>query len=358
MALLPHLGHGEDRGLHLEGLPHLRLGGRPHGGLPAQLAAAAPSRRPWTGRACTPRSAAPRTREVAIYIGSYNAKGGKIWWSDVQIEPGGFVNVIRRPSLPLTITSEDGKTVYAEGKDFAEVKDPKLGHDPNPGYFTYWHDAAGRDGSRRQPPQGRAEGAGQLPLRHARRQEPPDQLLLQRAEGLRADREAGPLGQGSRPAGLLLDGARRDPPLRLGRLLRQARHDLRADPGRQRQASASRSSSKADPGKPIVAWNDMFDPFHNARKEGPMYLAKGAGPWYGSWEGLPPSVIVANWHQNNADSLKFFAERGNRADPGRLLRRRPEADRRVARDGRQGQGRLRRDVHHLGRRLLEARKSS
>ena len=78
--------------------------------------------------------------EVGLYIGSYNAKSGKIWWSDVRIEPGGFVNVIRRPSLPLTVTSEDGKTVYAEGKDFSEVEDPKLGHDPNPGYFTYWHE--------------------------------------------------------------------------------------------------------------------------------------------------------------------------------------------------------------------------
>ncbi len=54
----------------------------------------------------------------------------------------------------------------------------------------------------------------------------------------------------------------------------------------------------------------MFDPFHCARKEGPMYLAKGDGPWYGSWEGLPASVIVLNWQQNNADSLKFFADRG------------------------------------------------
>ena len=69
--------------------------------------------------------------------------------------------------------------------------------------------------------------------------------------------------------------------------------------------------TRTDPGKPILAWNDMFDPFHNARKEGWMYLAKGAGPWYGSWEGLPKSVIVLNWNNNNADSLKFFADRGN-----------------------------------------------
>ena len=58
-----------------------------------------------------------------------------------------------------------------------------------------------------------------------------------------------------------------------------------------------------------------------------MYLAKGRGPWYGSWEGLPPSVLVANWHQNDADSLKFFADRGHAqilagyydADPRRIV---------------------------------------
>ena len=81
------------------------------------------------------------TSEVTIYCGSWSPKAGKIWWSDLQIEPAGFVNVIRRPSLPLSITSDDGKTVYEEGKDFAQVKDPKFGDDPRPGYFTNWHEA-------------------------------------------------------------------------------------------------------------------------------------------------------------------------------------------------------------------------
>ena len=72
----------------------------------------------------------------------------------------------------------------------------------------------------------------------------------------------------------------------------------------------------------------MFDPFHNARKQGPMYLAKGDGPWAGSWEGLPASVTIANWHQNDADSLQFFAGRGHaqilagyykNADPRRIV---------------------------------------
>ncbi len=58
------------------------------------------------------------------------------------------------------------------------------------------------------------------------------------------------------------------------------------------------------------AWNDMFDPYHNAVK-GPYYLVNG--PWTGSWEGLDKDVVVMNWNFGERDkSLKFFAERGNR----------------------------------------------
>ena len=66
---------------------------------------------------------------------------------------------------------------------------------------------------------------------------------------------------------------------------------------------------KADPGKLVVTWNDMFDPFHNAHK-GVMYMAKGGDGWYGSWEGLSPEVTIMNW-SGSADSFKFFADRGN-----------------------------------------------
>jgi len=57
-------------------------------------------------------------------------------------------------------------------------------------------------------------------------------------------------------------------------------------------------------------WNDMFDPYHNA-VEGPYYLVNG--PWTGSWEGLDKSVVIMNWNFGKRDqSLKFFADRGNR----------------------------------------------
>ncbi|HYE06510.1 MAG TPA: hypothetical protein VEL07_13425, partial [Planctomycetota bacterium] len=60
-------------------------------------------------------------REVGIYIGSWAGGTGSMWVDDVRIEPAGFVNVIRRESSPITITSEDGATTYAEGKDYGEI---------------------------------------------------------------------------------------------------------------------------------------------------------------------------------------------------------------------------------------------
>ena len=264
-------------------------------------------------------------REVVLYLGAYNAKGGKIWWSDVQIEPGGLVNVIRRPSLPLTIGSEDGKTVYVEGKDFAVVQDPKLGHDPNPGYFTYWHEpptVAVPEGSRLK--QGQrvlasyhfATLAGKSHQINCCLSEPKIYDLL------------------ARQAAWVKETAQPDFYLMAHDEIRHCGWDdscarSRLTCGQILAENVKRCAEiigQTDPGKPILAWNDMFDPFHNARKEGWMYLARGDGPWYGSWQGLPSSVLVANWHNNNAESLKFFAERGNAqilagyydADPQRI----------------------------------------
>jgi hypothetical protein len=263
--------------------------------------------------------------EASLYLGSYGVHGGKIWWSDVQIEPGGFVNLIRRPSLPLAVTSEDGETAYIEGRDFAAVKDPKLGHDPNPGYFTYWHEppvvkilpgSRLRDGQRVAASYHFATLVGKSHQINCCLSEPKIYDLLAKQVAW-VKETAQPdfymmAHDEIRHCGWDDSCARRH--LSCGQIL--------ADNVRR----CAEIIRQTDPSRPILAWNDMFDPFHNAHREGPMYLAKGDGPWYGSWEGLPKSVIVANWHNNDADSLKFFAARGNAqilagyydADPQRI----------------------------------------
>ena len=294
-------------------------------------------------------------REVGLYLGSYNAKGGKIWWSDVRIEPGGLVNVIRRPSLPLTITSEDGKTVYVEGKDFSEVKDPKLGNDPNPGYFTYWHEPPAvtvPEGSRLK--QGErvlasyhfATLAGKSHQINCCLSEPKIyDLLARQVQWVKETAQPDFYMMAHdeiRHCGWDDSCTRRN--MTCGQIL--AENVSKCSP---------RSSSKTDPGKPIVAWNDMFDPFHNARKEGgctwPRATARGTAPGRAC-----PARHGGQLAPEQRREPEVLRRPRQPADPGGLLRCRPAPDHGVAGNGRQGQGRLRRDVHHLGPRLLEARR--
>ena len=100
--------------------------------------------------------------QVNLYLGVWGGKGGKIWWDDVRVEPGGLVNVVRREGAPLRAASADGQTVYREGRDFQNARDPKLGMIPWPGGFTVWHDPPVVDAAAGQPHSRRPEGLAQL----------------------------------------------------------------------------------------------------------------------------------------------------------------------------------------------------
>jgi hypothetical protein len=265
--------------------------------------------------------------EVALYLGSWAPKGGKIWWDDVKIEPGGFVNIIRRDSLPLIIASEDGQTTYEEGKDFTKVVDLKLLNDPNPGYFTIWHNGpvvAVPAGSRLK------EGQKVLATYHfATSAGKPSQVNMCMAEPKVyeiVEKQINWMKENGNPDIYLLghdeirEGGWDDSCVKTGKTPGEILADC--------IKKCTQIVKKVDPGKGIIVWNDMFDPYHNASptvKE--YYLVKGKGPWAGSWEGVSSDVGVANWHQNNADSLKFFGDRGNQqllagyydADPKRIV---------------------------------------
>ena len=64
-----------------------------------------------------------------------------------------------------------------------------------------------------------------------------------------------------------------------------------------------------NPSTRVVVWSDMFDPHHNAVDK--YYLVNGS--LKGSWEGLSPDTIIANWNSGKArESLNFFAGLGHR----------------------------------------------
>ena len=249
--------------------------------------------------------------EATIQFGNWNPKGGTGWWDECKIEPGGFINIIRRDDLPLKVTSEDGKTVYEEGKDFSKVEDPKYLNDPNPGYFTLGHEQPTvtiPKGSRIEEGQkvlasyhfaSESGKAGQMNVcmaepkvldlleevvRWMKDNVQPDVYFMGYDEMRHAGWDDSCTKSGKTPGQLLADSVRK----------------------------FTEIIKKVDPGKPIATWNDMFDPYHNASPTAKhYYMVKGNGPWARSWEGLSPDVTIFNWYNNKPNDMKFFADRGH-----------------------------------------------
>lgn len=251
--------------------------------------------------------------EVSLYLGVWGGKGGTIWWDDVRLEPGGLVNVVRRAGAPFTATSEDGKTEYVEGKDFAAAFDPLLGSKPWMGAYSVWHEPP----TVAVPADSRLKDGQKVLLSYCHTaiidksqvmccmSEPkvydildwqaaqvkknlaPDGYFMQHDE-IRVQGWDDSCAKGGLTCGQILAGN-----------VKRCTDILR----------------KHDAGRPVYVWSDMFDPSHNASKTGPYYLVKGEGPWQGSWEGLDANVTIVNWHGHAAgrlESLQFFAGRGHR----------------------------------------------
>ncbi|HTL53662.1 MAG TPA: hypothetical protein VL860_13890 [Planctomycetota bacterium] len=238
---------------------------------------------------------------------SIDGKGWKV--SDVKIESAGLLLIVRRALVPLTVTSEDGKTTYEEGKDFEKIIDPCLHVDPFPGEVTNDHapaefvltrDSRIKDGEKLK-----------LTFWHTFRiyddqdsisLEDPRTWEIYENEMKNLHKVWGAYGYFINYDEIRMGGWEPQPD---GQHLK---------PGQQLAQHFKRSYDlvrKIAPGCKIYTWSDMFTPFHNARafdKSGYYYLVNGN--WDGSWEGLPKDVIIMNWYAPTPDGVKFFAEKG------------------------------------------------
>lgn len=250
--------------------------------------------------------------EVNLYLGTWGGKGGRIWWDDVRLEPAGLVNVVRRDHAPLRATSDDGKTVYAEGRDFQNALDAKLGVVPWPGGFNAWHDPPFPT----IPAGSRIRNGGTVRLSyyhtaivHA------EQVMCCMAEPKVYEILKWQVEQVHKhlsPDGYFLQHDE----IRVQGWDESCKRSGKT-PGQLLAENVSRCADlvrREDAGKPIYVWSDMFDPFHNAKKSGQYYLVKGDGPWSGSWDGLAKDIVVVNWNSmrdKRVDSLRHFADRGH-----------------------------------------------
>lgn len=246
--------------------------------------------------------------KVNAYVGLWGPSAGEVWVDDVSIEPLGLMNVLRREGCPLVVTSDDGNTLYEEGRDFEPVADPKLGRDPWDGEYSFAHEG----------PPIRLTAASRIRDGDALRVSWHHPIAVHGAQVMCCPSEP-------KVEAILRDQARRVNELFRPRTFFMSHDEIRClnwdrscldrklTPGAILAEDARRCVAILDevaPGCEIVVWSDMFDPAHNA-VPGPYYLVNGT--LEGSWLGLPSRVTIANWNSGKAaESLAFFASRGHR----------------------------------------------
>ncbi|HEV3166697.1 MAG TPA: hypothetical protein VGZ22_21910 [Isosphaeraceae bacterium] len=244
--------------------------------------------------------------EVNLYVGLWGGGTGTLWIDERALDELAFVNVLRRPGCPLTVTSADGRTTFEEGRDFEPLQDPKLGQQPYAGEFSFAHDGPRlrlTERSRIKPGSHLKVSWYHPVLTHGEQvmcclSEPKVyELLRDQAERVQT------LFQ---PKTVFMSHDE----IRVANWCQacQARHET---PGGLVADNARRCVGilkEVMPQAQVVVWSDMFDPHHNAVKS--YYLVNGS--LEGSWLGLEPTVIIANWNSGKAkESLNWFADRGH-----------------------------------------------
>lgn len=246
--------------------------------------------------------------KLGIYCGTWGGNAGTIWWDDISVYDAGLTNILRRGGTPLIVRNKRTNTACVEGVDFATLKDSIL--NVSHGRYAPYHTpptlrriASGtvRNGdtlvvSFYHPVTTivQVDGTGQVMtclsedtlksylLDEAARIDTllhPRTWFLSHDEARVIDRDSICVARGETPAAMFNENIRYCDSI-----------------VKQRHAGAK-----------TVIWSDMIDSLHNAHDN--YYLVNG--DLTGDWNGLPRSILVANWNSPfMAKSLRFFAAQG------------------------------------------------
>lgn len=234
---------------------------------------------------------------VRVYAGMWGGRGGRLWLDDWDVQELGVINVLRRPGTPVKVTSEDGKEVYIEGKDFEPLIDTE---------FSFWRwdrkpmNIKLTKDSRIKPDQ-RLRVSWYHPMVIHESQvtvcmgEPELYQIYEHESEL--------LAKYVKPKRVMLNMDE----IRMGGTCKACDgKDMAKLLGEcvQKQVAAIR---KFNPQAKIYIWSDMFDPNHNAHAN--YYLVRG--DFTGSWDHIPKDLIIAVWGGKPREkSLTFFDSRG------------------------------------------------
>jgi hypothetical protein len=214
------------------------------------------------------------------------------------------LTVRRRAGTPLTVTREGGGALV-EGKDFAAVRDPKMGTVPWAGEYEVAHDGPPIKLSTPLPDGTRLRVSWYHPM------------IVEGGSVMICPSEPETLALLKEQARLVHQtfGAKAyfmgHDEIRVMNWCAacEARH---LSPGQllaENVRACTQMLKEVNPGGRIYVWSDMFDPHHNAHAG--YYLVNG--DLTGAWEGLDKDVTVGVWYrEKRAESMKFFSDRGHR----------------------------------------------
>lgn len=258
---------------------------------------------------------------VNLYFGCWDGSTGELSWDDASIEEIGLLNVVRRKGAPLTIEIEPPAPAGApstgsssappatraplrEGEDLKPIADPRMGVVPWPGGFEVYHQPPAIELLRPLPDGTRLRVSyfhaitihdGQVMICPSE----PKTIDLLRDQAVRVNALWNPNAfwmSHDEIRCLNHDQSCRERNLSPGQILAQSAYACTA------------ILREINPAARIYVWSDMFDPAHNAHDN--YYLVRG--DLAGAWEGLGKDIIIACWYfQKRAESLSFFAQRGN-----------------------------------------------
>ena len=234
---------------------------------------------------------------VRLYAGVWGGKSGKFWLDDWALEEVGPINVLRRPGTPVAVKSEDGATIYAEGRDYEPLIDPA--------YTPYYLDRSAPSlklspGSRIQEGErlrvswyhSLAINNGQVSLCMA---EPKLYEIF--------DSEAKLLAERLHPKHVLLNMDE----IRMGGTCAACRGRNLGELLGECITKQTQILRKYMPGVEVLIWSDMLDPNQNAH--GNYFLVDG--DYTNSWKNIPKDMTIAVWGDKpRAESLKFFTDQG------------------------------------------------
>ena len=236
---------------------------------------------------------------VSVYAGVWGAKSGKLWLDDWTVEETGPVNVLHRPGTPVVVRSEDGTTLYAEGKDYEPLADP---------HFNPWRDDGPAIPLKILP--GSRIGEGQrLKVSWYHSQIIYDSQItvcMGEPELYKIfSEEAHILFDKLHPQSVFLCMDE----IRMGGTCKACR-------GRNMGELLGECFTKEvgilrneSPSVTVYSWADMLDP--NCNGHANYYLVEG--DFTGAWDHVPRGLIMAVWGgAPNEASLRFFSSRGTR----------------------------------------------